>query len=107
MKGKDILASWQKIPEQTHYPDPDEIGNEATPENVEKWLIAWLSNKLKISPGSIDKNKSIMSYGLDSMGAVELERDVQKKFDVEMSITDFLENNSINELKRIGLKERV
>jgi len=79
-------------------------GDESNHENVQAWLINWLSNKVKISPESINPNKPILSYGLDSLGAVELERDVKEKFDIEIHLADFLENNTISALVSIGLK---
>ncbi len=79
-------------------------GDESNHENVQAWLINWLSNKVKISPESINPNKPILSYGLDSLGAVELERDVKEKFEIEIHLADFLENNTISALARIGLE---
>ncbi|MDZ7743267.1 MAG: acyl carrier protein [Bacteroidota bacterium] len=107
MNHKDILSSWQKQEDHSAYPDPDQISSVVSKENLEKWLIAWLCKKLKMNPSEIDTSKSIMSYGLDSMGAVELERDVQVKFKIEISLSDFFENNSIAELVSIGMEEKV
>ncbi len=107
MKNNDIIASWQKTTDLGDHPEPDEISGEVSKENLEEWLIVWLCKKLNMRPSEIDTQKSIMSYGLDSMGAVELERDVQTKFDIDISLSDFLENNSIDELVRIGMEEKV
>ena len=79
-------------------------GDERNYENVQAWLVNWLSNKVKISPESINPNKPILSYGLDSLGAVELERDVKEKFNIEIHLADFLENNTISALVKIGLE---
>ncbi len=78
--------------------------DERNQENVQAWLINWLSNKVMISPDSINPNKPILSYGLDSLGAVELEREVKEKFDIEIHLADFLENNTISALVSIGLE---
>ncbi len=71
-------------------------------EYMKKWLITWLSNKLNISIQDVDPAKPIMSSGLDSIGAVELEREVNQHFGMEISLSDFLENNTINNIARIG-----
>jgi acyl-CoA synthetase (AMP-forming)/AMP-acid ligase II/acyl carrier protein len=79
-------------------------GDERNQENVQAWLINWLSNKVKISPESINPNMPILSYGLDSLGAVELEREVKEKFGIEIHLADFLENNTISALVSIGIE---
>lgn len=66
------------------------------------WLVNWLSEKLKIEPGNINPEKNIMSYGLDSMAAVELERDIKEKFDIEIELSEFLENNKISYIAQRG-----
>ena len=73
-------------------------------ENIQAWLISWLSNKLKISPKSINPDNPILSYGLDSLGAVELEREVNEQFGIAIHIADFLENNIISEIAKIGFE---
>jgi acyl-CoA synthetase (AMP-forming)/AMP-acid ligase II/acyl carrier protein len=72
-------------------------------ERLQTWLIHWLSQKLGISPDTIDPEDPILSYGLDSMGAVELEREVNEKFGIEIHLADFLENNSIKALADMGV----
>lgn len=78
-----------------------------TVDSMKAWLILWLSNKLKISPDHIDPDQPIMSYGLDSIGAVELEREVTKAFGIEISLIDFMENNSINGIAKIGYNKYI
>lgn len=66
------------------------------------WLMNWMSNKLKIDSATINPENSIMSYGLDSMAAVELERDIKERFDIEIELSDFLENNKISYIAQKG-----
>lgn len=75
-----------------------------TPENIRQWLINWLSDKVKISAEDIDPEEPILSYGLDSLGAVELEREAREIFGIEIHPADFMENNTINTLARIGFE---
>jgi len=79
-------------------------GEESNFENIQSWLIHWLSIKVKISMKSINPETPILSYGLDSMGAVELEREVKEKFGIEIHLSDFLENNTISALAKIGVE---
>ncbi|GFE67448.1 AMP-dependent synthetase and ligase, acyl-CoA synthase [Chroococcus sp. FPU101] len=45
---------------------------------IEKWLIDWLSQKLKIPTQTIDPKQSFADYGIDSVIAVELAQDLQE-----------------------------
>ncbi len=96
-----VIARWQQdLSEQQAY-----IASGITitsVEDVQQWLINWLSSKVKISPYKIDPKKPILSYGLDSIGAVELENEVRTHFGIELSASDFLENNKISELAEKG-----
>jgi acyl carrier protein len=59
------------------------------------WLKNWLGNKLNINPEEIESDQPILSVGLDSIGAVELENDINNTFDADVFVGDFFENNSI------------
>jgi len=93
------MANWIRAADMD---EADFIQQEPSIEAMKNWLSSWLSNKLGISPGQIDPDQPVMSYGLDSIGAVELEREVIKAFGIEISLIDFMENNTINDLARIG-----
>ncbi len=71
---------------------------------LEAWLIQWLGRKLKINEKDIDPEAPIMSCGLDSMGAVELEREVKEAFEIEIHLADIFENNTITALSKIGME---
>lgn len=82
---------------------------ELTFDEVQNWLINWLSRKVKINPDKIDPEKTILSYGLDSIGLVELEREVNRQFDIEISLSDFMGDNRIGHLTEMAyrlLKEK-
>lgn len=71
-------------------------------DTIEQWLIRWISRKTNINTSDIDPEKSILSYGLDSIAMVELEREVNKQFGIEIELTDFMERNKIREIVEIG-----
>ncbi len=93
------LASWQMKPDKEKA-DPL-IGYR--PEFLREWMINWMAHKLEIDPGSIDPGKSVSSYGLDSVTAVSLERDINAQFGVDWPIESFLKENSINQLVKEGM----
>lgn len=73
-----------------------------TKTTIRKWLINWVSNKLNLNPEDIDPQNPIMSYGLDSIAMVELEREVSNQFKIKIELSDFLENNTISDLAKLG-----
>lgn len=93
------VASWVMKPEKEKADSL--IGYR--PEFLREWMINWMAHKLEIDPGSIDPDKPVSSYGLDSITAVSLERDVNAQFGVEWPLESFLKENSINQLVREGI----
>lgn len=79
------------------------MGSDPDITQIQEWLVSWLAKKINIDPSSIDPQIPILSYGLDSMGAVELEREVKAQFGIEIHPGDFMENNSIESLVQKGL----
>ncbi len=94
-----ILASWEMAPEKENVATA--IG--FRPEFLREWMINWMAQKLELDPGKIDADKPISAYGLDSITAVSLERDVNKQFGIEWPIESFLKDNSVNRLVEEGI----
>jgi acyl carrier protein len=67
-------------------------------------MINWMAQTLELDPGKIDPDKTVSAYGLDSITAVSLERDVNKQFGVEWPIESFLKDNSVNKLVEEGVE---
>jgi acyl-CoA synthetase (AMP-forming)/AMP-acid ligase II/acyl carrier protein len=103
-----VVASWEMdLSAEYHAINLDT--RDFSEEDVQKWLINWMSAKVKIDPKTVDPEKSILAYGLDSLAAVELEREISLQFDIEWSVSDFLESNKISDLAKTGyqlLKEK-
>ena len=57
-------------------------------EDIEAWLISYLSQLLEIEPNEIDTHASFNEYGLDSSAAVILTGDLQEwlKSDLEPTL---------------------
>ena len=95
-----IIASWEMKP------DKEAIASAISfrPEFMREWMINWIAQKLEIDPASINPDRAVSAYGLDSITAVSLERDVNKQFGIEWPIESFLKNNSVNQLVEEGIE---
>ena len=72
------------------------------PGYLHEWLINWIAGQMNIAPENIDPDRPLSSYGLDSIMAVSLERDVNTHFGVEWPIESFLKDSSVNQLVEEG-----
>ncbi len=54
--------------------------NDDSYNKISLWIKSWLSDKLEIDIKYINEEYPIVSYGLDSLSAVELERDLIIEF---------------------------
>jgi acyl carrier protein len=69
--------------------------NDVSYKRISIWTKSWLSNKLNIDIKFINEENSILSYGLDSLSAVELEKDIIAEFHLDFFVGDIFENASI------------
>ncbi len=99
-KELDVLAEWEKKEEKENVASV--LG--FRPEFMREWMINWMAHTLELEPGKINPDKPVSAYGLDSIKAVSLERDVNKQFGVEWPIESFLRENSINDLIEEGIE---
>jgi acyl-CoA synthetase (AMP-forming)/AMP-acid ligase II/acyl carrier protein len=98
-----VISSWVKNESKTISNSSDT--EQPSSDKITKWIINWLSNKLPLDPDQIDPNQSVMSFGLDSIGAVELETEINNTFNINLFVGDFIENNSIKFLAEEGYKQ--
>lgn len=73
-------------------------------DELKAWLTNWLASKKGLNPSSIDPDKPIASYGLDSILAINLEKDVNETFGISWPIESFLKENTINSLVKEGME---
>ncbi|MCD9188138.1 MAG: amino acid adenylation domain-containing protein [Pyrinomonadaceae bacterium] len=59
-----------------------------------------VSEALKIHPQNIKENISLLSYGLDSLTALELAHTIKKQFKIDFSVSDLIEEDSFETLCR-------
>jgi len=94
------LAEWQ-MP----IIDPNQDQHEYLSTNsLKDWLIDWISFNIGLQKSQIDPDIAITNYGLDSLMLVQLERDVNKTFNVSWPIESFLKETNINQLVEEGEK---
>lgn len=64
---------------------------------LKKDLREIISNKLKIKPESLKDDESLADRGIDSLIAVELMAEIEKKLSIELPVEFFFENLTLND----------
>ena len=82
----------------------DTVSIHLNKDSLREWLIDWLSEQKNLDPANIDPDKPITAYGLDSLLAVNLEKEVNETFGISWLIESFLQENTINKLVEEGEK---
>ena len=71
-------------------------------DEVITWIKEWMARELKMDRDSIEADKPIASYGLDSLKAVILAADASKHFNVDFPLEIFLEETTIEQIVKKG-----
>ncbi|KAI9692080.1 MAG: NRPS [Bogoriella megaspora] len=79
--------------------NPAQANQELTPK--EKELASVLSNVLNVHQAEIGRHTSFFSLGLDSIGAISVERSVRRALDIEIDVSAVLKNPTIYRLAKI------
>jgi acetylornithine/succinyldiaminopimelate/putrescine aminotransferase/acyl-CoA synthetase (AMP-forming)/AMP-acid ligase II/predicted amino acid dehydrogenase/acyl carrier protein len=56
------------------------------PDTLERWLSERIAARVKLLPGSFDRDRAILSYGLDSLVAADLVAEIEKNFEIELDL---------------------
>jgi amino acid adenylation domain-containing protein len=67
-------------------------------QDIEDWLVSQLAARLGVAASTIDVNRSMLQYGLDSLMAIELMHSVERVLGVRLQLIGFLQESSIAEL---------
>ncbi|AEI67135.1 non-ribosomal peptide synthetase [Corallococcus macrosporus] len=70
-----------------------------TVEELEAWLVARIAARLRVRPEDLTKDAAITSFGLDSLGAVELANDIES-LGVVLRMEVLLQGPTVAELAR-------
>lgn len=67
-------------------------------ENMQRYLVWFLSQEAGLSPDQIKPGKGLRSYGVDSIARAKLLRDFEKYFQVRVTGRELLEHGTIESL---------
>lgn len=70
------------------------------PSAAETWVIAEVARRTGIEPAQVDIHQPLMSYGLNSLTAVELCHNLQAHFDIEIAVADLFDGFTIADIQR-------
>ena len=96
----DVLKDWRgpaaRLQEGRTRPSSDSHKRSA----VETWVVAELARRTGIEPIEVDVHLPLMSYGLNSLAAVELCHNIQVHFGIEITSSDLFDGLTIAELEK-------
>ncbi len=95
-----VVASWQQ--KQTEAPSQAQEHPEPTEEAIKEWLTHWIVRNQHFKLEDIDPEKHLLSYGLDSLAAVNLETEISAHFGVQWHVSSFMLNPTINKIAKEG-----
>ena len=100
LAGKlDVVAEWQEVVESANETPPSvPTDSHKSAESIQTWLASKLAAKLRMSPGEIDINRPIGSFGLDSLMAIELMYSIEASLGVTLPMVNFLQSPTIAQL---------
>jgi len=52
--------------------------------DVEKWLVAWLTHRAELEPGSIQPSTPFAELGIDSLTAMEISQDMDQALGLQL-----------------------
>ncbi|HEU4875852.1 MAG TPA: condensation domain-containing protein, partial [Pyrinomonadaceae bacterium] len=96
---RNVIAQWRESESQQD--NESTVISDASPASVEalsQSLISWLAAKLAVEPSAIDPSQPISTYGLDSMGAIELMHSLERDLGVFVPVTTFFQIPSLTQL---------
>ncbi|OAI57029.1 hypothetical protein AYO50_02100, partial [Acidobacteria bacterium SCGC AG-212-P17] len=76
------------------------------PSDVETWVIAEVSRRTGIRAAEVDVHQPLMSYGLNSLTAVELCHNLQAHFDIEIAVSDLFDGFTIADIQRTVIEPK-
>jgi thioester reductase-like protein len=96
----DRISEWKELPGAKKEPLPALEASKLpeTEEDIDTWLVSKISSTLGMDLHEINQDKPLTSYGLDSLSAVELSRDIEESLGVRLLIANLFESPSIREL---------
>ncbi|HEX8161810.1 MAG TPA: amino acid adenylation domain-containing protein [Pyrinomonadaceae bacterium] len=95
----EAVAEWRAAsPAESEAVGPVAPGTLESAGDVQSWLVALLAARLGEGPERIDVGRSVVSYGLDSLAAIELVYEIETGLGVRLPLANVLYQSSIAEL---------
>lgn len=91
--GFEVSARW-RLEESA----PGAADTERNPEDVQAWLLAQVASTIGVAAERINAHRSLVSLGLDSLGAVELAHKIERTLGLVCQVESLLEDTTIAEL---------
>lgn len=120
-KTLEVVGEWIEKPEDralhTSYSGKDNLneqdvaaqlssqGLSQSREAIQAWLVSQISRQLKVNSQTIDIQKPLTSYGLDSVKAVSIVAELENELKRRLSPTLLYDYSSIDELSRCLVEE--
>ncbi len=100
------IAEWRESATVQSSAEP--LGVPQSPQSVaeiENWLRTELAGKLGVAASSIDLEKPITYYGIDSLSTIELMHGLESSLGVVVQFTDFYRSPSIGDVAREAARQ--
>jgi natural product biosynthesis luciferase-like monooxygenase protein len=100
----DVVADWSESTtieaqrEGSDYAVPDPKDSVDAHSGSEEWIASWLAAKLDVPRATIDFQSSLTRYGLDSILAIDLANDLERRFGVRFSLANVFQAATITDL---------
>lgn len=69
-----------------------------TPDDIERWLVTQLAQRLELLPGEIDPTAAFADLGVDSIAAVDVAAEMQADWDLTLTDTALWDYPTIRDL---------
>jgi amino acid adenylation domain-containing protein len=97
--GFEILAEWRESETvQSSSPAASVVESPRSVEEIEQWLRIQLAAVIGVEASTIDLQKRITHYGIDSLSTVELMHNIETSLGVVIPFTNFYHSPSISEV---------
>ncbi|MEL7510339.1 MAG: AMP-binding protein [Cyanobacteria bacterium J06554_1] len=106
----EIKKDLAKLEEQVHYPENveqtlEEVGQKATEDSIQDWLVKRIATVLQVDPNEIDIEEPFSVYGLDSSVSMSLTGELADWLGCDLEPTLFWEYPNILDMSQYLLQK--
>jgi amino acid adenylation domain-containing protein len=96
----DVLREWRDTAGSRQAPQAMPSPEPSNRSDVETWVIEELARRTGIESAEVDVHQPLMSFGLNSLTAVELCHNIQVRFGIEIASADLFDGLSIADIAK-------